>query len=88
VVRGVYATVPPGVDAGRYRPDRYLVAVSVRQRRLLRLTAAEREFSRRIQEGDLRPELLFPRDARMVARLRAHPVLLWKVQNARERRLR
>jgi hypothetical protein len=30
VVRGVYATVPPGVDAGRYRPDRYLVAVSVR----------------------------------------------------------
>jgi predicted transcriptional regulator of viral defense system len=30
VVRGVYATVPPGVDAGRYRPDRYLVAASVR----------------------------------------------------------
>lgn len=30
VVRGVYATVPPGVDAKRYHPDRYLVAVSVR----------------------------------------------------------
>jgi hypothetical protein len=30
VVRGVYATVPAGVDARRYRPDRYLVAASVR----------------------------------------------------------
>jgi len=30
VVRGVYATIPPGVDAGRYRPDRYLIAASVR----------------------------------------------------------
>lgn len=53
---------------------------------LLRLTAAEREFSRRIQKGDLRPELLFPRDTRMAARLRSHPVLLWKVANAQEHR--
>jgi hypothetical protein len=30
VVRGVYATVPPGIDAKRHRPDRYLVAASVR----------------------------------------------------------
>jgi len=52
---------------------------------LLRLTAPEREFSQRIQEGDLRPELLFPRDPRIAARLRSHPVLLWKVENARER---
>jgi hypothetical protein len=49
---------------------------------LLRLTTPEREFSRRLQEGDLRPELLFPRNSRMVARLRSHPVLLWKVENA------
>jgi hypothetical protein len=52
--------------------------------RLLRLTKGEREFSRRIQEGDLRPELLFPRDSRMAARLRSHPVLLWKIENARK----
>jgi predicted nucleotidyltransferase component of viral defense system len=55
---------------------------------LLRLTAAEREFSRRIQEGDLRPGLLFPRNAPMSTRLRSHPVLLWKVENARTRRQR
>jgi predicted nucleotidyltransferase component of viral defense system len=55
---------------------------------LLRLSAAQREFSRRIQEGDLRPELLFPRDSRMATRLRSHPVLLWKVENARTRRRR
>ena len=49
----------------------------------LKLSAAEREFSRRIQAGDLRPDLLFPRDSRMAARLRSHPVLLWKAENAR-----
>lgn len=52
---------------------------------LLRLTAAEREFSRRIQEGDLPTELLFPRDSRTATRLKSHPVLLWKVENARRR---
>lgn len=30
ITRGVYATVPPGVDPGQHRPDPFLVAVTVR----------------------------------------------------------
>lgn len=30
VCRGVYAAVPPGMDAARFRPDRYLVAAALR----------------------------------------------------------
>ena len=53
--------------------------------RFMKLSAEEREYSRLIQRGDLRPELLFPRDRAMAERLRNHPVLLWKVENARHR---
>ena len=52
---------------------------------LLQLTEAEREFTDRIQGGDLAPELLFPDDPEITDRLRRHPALLWKVENARTR---
>ena len=38
---------------------------------LLTLTAAEREYTDRLQTGDLRPELLFPSDPETAARLDA-----------------
>ena len=55
-------------------------------RPLLELTAAEREYTDLIQSGELRPELLFPKDEQMAQRLRDHPALLWKVENARAHR--
>jgi predicted nucleotidyltransferase component of viral defense system len=50
---------------------------------LLDLDAAEREFTDRLQTGELAPELLFPADKKTAALLREHPALLWKAQNAR-----
>lgn len=53
---------------------------------LLTLTAADREYTDRLQLGDLRPELLFPADPETAGRLARHPALLWKAQNARRHR--
>jgi hypothetical protein len=50
----------------------------------LHLTPAEREYSDRIQSGELRPELLFPDDQETARRLASHPALLWKARNSRE----
>lgn len=53
-------------------------------RPLLDLDPAEREFTDRLQAGELVPELLFPRDTKkMAALLRGHPALAWKASNAR-----
>ncbi|HME69507.1 MAG TPA: nucleotidyl transferase AbiEii/AbiGii toxin family protein [Myxococcota bacterium] len=49
---------------------------------LLDLDAAEREFSERLQRGDLRPDLLFPDDPKTGEILRSHPALRWKSENA------
>lgn len=49
---------------------------------LLELTPAEREYTDRIQVGELRPELLFPDDEELAARVARHPALLWKAENA------
>jgi predicted nucleotidyltransferase component of viral defense system len=49
---------------------------------LLRVTAPEREYTDRLQTGDLRPELLFPSDPETATRLARHPALLWKARNA------
>lgn len=51
---------------------------------LLSLSEPEREFTDKIQLGELEPELLFPDEPEMVGRLRQHPALLWKTKNARE----
>ena len=45
---------------------------------------AEREYTTRLQRGELRPELLFPEDAQFAGRIARHPALLWKAQNARD----
>jgi hypothetical protein len=55
---------------------------------LLKLTKVEREYSERLQIGELRPELLFPDDEKQADLLRNHPVLLWKVHNAKVREVR
>jgi len=49
---------------------------------LLRLTDGEREFTDRLQVGELRADLVFPDDGEMLRRVSRHPGLLWKVQNA------
>jgi predicted nucleotidyltransferase component of viral defense system len=49
-------------------------------------TPPEREFTQRLQEGELLPGLLFPNDARVAERIRLHPALQWKAENARAHR--
>jgi len=49
----------------------------------LTLTEVEREYVAAVQDGKLHPELLFPDDAALVERIRRHPAILWKVDNAR-----
>lgn len=53
---------------------------------LVQLTDAEREFTDRLQSGDLRPELLFADQPDLAARVGRHPGLLWKAQNAAKRK--
>jgi hypothetical protein len=50
---------------------------------LLELTPAEREYTDRIQMGDLRPDLLFADDEELAARVARHPALLWKAENSK-----
>jgi predicted nucleotidyltransferase component of viral defense system len=47
------------------------------------LTAEESEYVERLQSGELRPELVFPGDSALADKLRRHPALLWKAQNAK-----
>jgi len=51
---------------------------------LLDLDEAEREYTDRLQIGELVPEVLFPDEGEMAERLSRHPALLWKAQNARQ----
>ena len=55
---------------------------------LLDLDDDEREYTERIQRGELRSELLFFDDHELVDRLSRHPALLWKAENARRYRSR
>lgn len=55
---------------------------------LLALDPAEREFTKRLMNGELAPEILFPRDKEIAAALAIHPALRWKVANTREHRER
>jgi predicted nucleotidyltransferase component of viral defense system len=52
---------------------------------LLNLTENEKEFVDAVQRGELRPELLFADDADLASKVRQHPAILWKIQNARAR---
>lgn len=51
---------------------------------LLDLDDAAREYTDRLQAGELHPQLLFPDDADLASQVARHPALLWKAQNARE----
>jgi len=51
---------------------------------ILALDDLEREFVDRLQEGDLRLDLLFPDDSGMRDRLERWPPLQWKALNARQ----
>jgi hypothetical protein len=46
--------------------------------RLLKLTEQEQEFLRLFSQKEYHPELLF--DDQIVARIRNHPMALWKMQ--------
>ena len=50
---------------------------------LLDLKPEEREYIELVQQGELRPELLFPDDEVLADRLERHPALRWKAENAR-----
>jgi hypothetical protein len=52
---------------------------------LLTLNSTEREYVERIQWGEFRPELVVGEDAELLDRLRQHPALQWKAENARKR---
>lgn len=55
---------------------------------LVQLDEAERDFTDRLQIGDLKPELLFPDDPELAERILRHPALLWKAHNARQQKNR
>lgn len=44
----------------------------------------EANFLEAMAAGKYQPELLFPKDARIVGRIRNHPALLWKAENVRQ----
>jgi predicted nucleotidyltransferase component of viral defense system len=50
---------------------------------LLDLTESQIEFCDRLQRGELRPEFLSFHNSEIVERVRRHPALLWKAENAR-----
>ncbi len=53
---------------------------------LTRLTPAQREFTDRLQAGEIAAALLFPEDFAMQDRIVRHPALRWKAENARAHR--
>lgn len=50
---------------------------------LIDLSPAQREYTDRLQMGELSPALLFPDDEELAGKLARHPALLWKAQNAK-----
>ena len=49
-------------------------------------TEPEREYTERLQRGELCPEILLPGEPALAARLARHPALLWKAHNSRRHR--
>jgi predicted nucleotidyltransferase component of viral defense system len=47
------------------------------------LTERERDYTDRLQRGELRPDLIFPDELELADRLGRHPALLWKAVNCR-----
>jgi hypothetical protein len=40
-------------------------------------------FITAVQQGELKPELLFPNDPAEAGRVAAHPAILWKIMNVK-----
>lgn len=53
---------------------------------LLALSPGEREYVDRLQWGEFLPELVAEDHPELLSRLRSHPALRWKIENARKRR--
>ncbi|MBI3455323.1 MAG: nucleotidyl transferase AbiEii/AbiGii toxin family protein [Candidatus Rokubacteria bacterium] len=68
----------PSVETLRARAEALLGQV-------LGLSPSEAEYVDRIQWGEFAPELVAADQPELLARLRTHPALLWKVENARRR---
>ena len=49
----------------------------------LSLKPDEEAFIAAVQQGELRPEMLFPDDSEEAGRLVKHPAILWKIQNVK-----
>jgi len=49
----------------------------------LSLKPDEEAFIAAVQQGELKPEMLFPDDSAEAGRLVMHPAILWKIQNAK-----
>jgi predicted nucleotidyltransferase component of viral defense system len=52
---------------------------------LFTMSPEEQEYVKRLQWGDFRPELVAGAHPDLLSRLKGHPALLWKVENARRR---
>ena len=68
----------PVVEAMRKRVEALLDQV-------LPLSPSETEYVERLQWGEWVPELVATDQPELLVRLRAHPALLWKIENARKR---
>jgi hypothetical protein len=84
----MHAFVPAGVDPDRSSPDPYLIPAVLRGDAILShhaaldINDAEPEYTERIRLGELMPELLSPDHEAIADRLRRHPALRCKAENA------
>jgi hypothetical protein len=72
-------------NADRVSPESLEARASEVLTPLLKLSEAEREYVERLQWGEFRPELVAGEDHELLSRLRQHPALQWKAENARKR---
>jgi len=80
------ALVP--VLRGGERPQREILTAAVApvMTALATLSDAEKAYVERIQWGEFQPELVAGDEPELLARVRRHPMLLWKTENGRRRR--
>jgi hypothetical protein len=72
-------------NADRVSPEALEARASDVLTPLLKLSAVEREYVERLQWGEFQPELIAGEDDEFLERLRQHPALHWKADNARKR---
>ncbi|MCP3999119.1 MAG: hypothetical protein GY722_29250, partial [bacterium] len=76
---------PMLVNVGRPEAEALMArATAAVEAIVLHPTEPEREYTERLQRGELRPDVLLPDEPELAARLAQHPALLWKAHNSRE----